>query len=155
MFHIPFWIYMGITAFLAGITIYLRKFTFVDLQMIIMIIAVSMCCDMLFCKQYKLYHYVDMTMKYVGWYSFWANVIAVPAFGYIFIKFLPSSKNRVWFYMLAWTAVFTLLEIFLLKPSGILHTLSWHTIPWSPIGYFLALAFEYIYFLQLKKQTVC
>ena len=154
MFYVPFWIYMGITVLLAGITIYLRKFTFIDLQVIIMIIAVSMCCDMLFCKQYKLYHYVDMTMKYVGWYSFWANVIAVPALGYIFIKFLPSSKKRVWFYMLAWAVAFTLLEIFILKPSGILHTSSWHTMPWSPIGYFLALVLEYIYFLQLKKRTV-
>ncbi len=146
---------MGVVVVLAGITVYFRKFTFVDLQLIIMIIAVSMCCDMLFCKQYKLYHYVDLTMKYVGWYSFWANAIAVPAIGLIFIKYLPLSIKRVWLYMLAWTTVFTLLELFILKPSGILYTPVWHTIPWSPIGYFLALALEYIYFLQLKKRTVC
>lgn len=70
MFFIPFWIYVAVVVILALMTISIRRLTFVDIQVMIMVIAASMSCDMLFCKQFKLYHYVGMQMQYIGWYSF-------------------------------------------------------------------------------------
>ena len=144
MFYIPFWIFIAIVVILAGAAISVRKPRFIDIQIMIMVIAVAMSCDMLLCKQFKLYNYVST--EYRGWYSFWANFVACPAIGLIFIKFIPTLKIRVALYIVTWSIVLTLFELYILKPSGILYTHGWHTIPWSPIGYCLALILEYTYF---------
>ena len=126
MFFIPFWVFLVVVVILAGATICLRKLRFIDIQIFIFVIAVSMSCDMIFCKHLELYHYVYPTLK--GWYSFWANLVAVPALGLIFIKFIPTKKERVILYIVTFSAAFTLLEVFILKPFGILYTDGWHTI---------------------------
>lgn len=151
MFYTSFWIYIAVVVILAGATINVRKLRFIDIQVMIMVIAVAMSCDMLFCKQFKLYYYVST--EYKGWYSFWANFVACPAIGLIFLKFIPSLKLRVVLYIVTWSAVFTLFELYVLKPYGILHTPSWNTILYSPIGYFLVLTLEYTYFKILKKRV--
>ena len=150
MFFIPFWIFFTVSVILAGATICLRKPRFIDIQIFIFVIAVSMSCDMLFCKHLNLYYYVYPPLR--GWYSFWANLVAIPALGLIFIKFIPTRKERVILYIIAFSAAFTLIEVFILKPFGILYTHSWHSIPWSPIGFILALALEYIYYNNLEKR---
>jgi len=150
MFYIPFWLYLIITVILAGFTISVRKLRFIDIQIIIMVIAVSMSCDMLLCKQFGLYNYVSE--EYRGWYSFWANFVACPAFGLIFAKFIPSRRERAVLYIIMWVAFFTLFEAFILIPYGILYNHGWHTIPDSLIGYILALTLEYTYFRLLVKR---
>lgn len=151
MFYIPFWIFFAASVILAGATISIRKLKFIDIQVMIMVAAVSMSCDMIFCKQLKLYHYVDMTLKYIGWYSFWANLIICPAIGLAFIKFIPSRTKIVALYIVIWSVMLTLLELFILKPYGILHYPSWRIIPWSTIGYVITLIWEYVYYRLLLK----
>lgn len=150
MFFIPFWVFIVTTVILAGVATCFRKLRFIDIQVIIFVIAVSMSCDMLFCKQLSLYNYVNA--EYKGWYSFWANFIACPAFGLIFAKFIPARRERTVFYIIIWAVFFTLYETYILKPYGILYVHGWHTIPWSLIGYVLALSLEYIYFNLLEKR---
>lgn len=151
MFYMPFWTFVFGTVILAVIAAIIRKADFIDMQVMIMSIAVAMSCDMILCKQFKLYHYVDMSMKNIGWYSFWLNILVVPAIAFIFIKFLPAKKKNLTIYILIWTLCLTVFEICVLKPSGILHTPRWQTIPWSLISYFLALSLEYFYFSLLKQ----
>ena len=154
MFYIPFWIFFAVSIILAVVTISIRKLQFIDVQIMIMIIAVTMSCDMIFCKQLKLYHYVDMQLQYIGWYSFWANFIICPAFGLVFIKFIPSTLRKVALYIATWTAVLTLFELYIAKPYSIVHYPVWRIIPWSTIGYILVLTWEYIYYKILKKTDI-
>ena len=149
MFYIPFWIYIAVVVAFAWAAIKVRKIRFIDIQVMIIVLAVSMSCDMLFCKQFGLYHYVSV--EYRGWYSFWANLVACPALGLIYIKFLPSKFKGIALYIIAWSISFTIIELYILKPNGILETSAWRTIPWSPIGFVLALALETIYYKFLVK----
>ena len=145
--------FIAATIVLAGAAVSVRKPRFTDLQVVIMVIALAMSCDMIFCKQLKMYHYVDMSLKYIGWYSFWANFIAAPALGLVFIKFIPSKVIRITFYILIWSIVLTFLESYVLKPLGILYTPVWRTVPWSLIGYFIVLVLESAYFRILERRT--
>jgi hypothetical protein len=149
MFYIPFWTYLAIMVILSGTTISFRKLRFIDIQIIIMVIALTMSLDMLFCKQFQLYSYVDI--RYKGWYSFWANIVITPAAGLIFIKFIPSRWRRVVLYIAAWSIAHTLIELYILKPSGIVLYPKWRIFPWSTIGYILTLTLEYAYFEFIKK----
>lgn len=152
MFYIPFWIFFAASVILAGATISIRKLKFIDIQVMIMVAAVSMSCDMIFCKQFKLYHYVDM--RYVGWYSFWANLIICPAIGLTFIKFILPRTKMVALYIGIWSVMLTLFELYILKPSGILHYPGWHIIPWSTIGYVIVFTWEYVYYKILEKRML-
>ncbi len=151
MWNLAFWTFFVTALTMAGVSVALRKLRFADIQVMIMIAAVSMACDMIFCKQLELYHYVSM--EYRGWYSFWANLFICPAFGLVFIKFIPKGLKRIAVYIAVWTAVFTLFELFIAKPSGILFYPRWKIIPYSPIGYVLVLTWEYIYFILVEKRV--
>ncbi len=151
MFYLPFWIFILISAVLAISAFCLHKPGFIDVQIIIMVIAVSMSLDMLFCKHLCLYHYVDI--KYRGWYSFWANSIAAPSLAVIFIKFIPKGKIKIALYIFIWSICCTLLELFILKPLGIIEYLLWKPFPHSTIGYIVALTWEYAYFRILQKHV--
>ncbi|MDF2840845.1 MAG: hypothetical protein K0Q99_1617 [Clostridia bacterium] len=149
MWYIPFWIFLVTSLMLAGISVIIKKFRFVDIQIIIMVIALTMSCDMLFCKQYDLYHYVSA--EYQGWYSFWANFIIIPSLGVVFIKFIPKSLKGVAVYIVVWTIVFTLFEIYIASPTGILVYNKWLVFPYSTIGYILAFTLVYAYSRILLK----
>lgn len=150
MFHIPFWIFLGITFIIFLVAISIHKLNFIDIQIIIMVIAVTMSLDMLFCKQLSLYNYVNV--EYRGWYSFWANFIITPAFAIIFIKFIPNGRRKITFYILMWSIFCTLLELYVLRPTGIVHYSVWEPFPFSTIGYVLVLVWEYAYFRILENQ---
>jgi len=152
MFNLPFWIYFAVAVMLALLSIFIRKLRFIDIQIMILVVAISMSADMLFCKQFKMYHYVDMNLKYIGWYSFWANLVICPAIGLIFIKFVPRKLSLVALYIGLWTVFFTLFEMYIAKPFGILHYRKWHIFPYSTIGDFIALCVEYLYYRILIKR---
>ncbi|OGO78140.1 MAG: hypothetical protein A2Y23_11360 [Clostridiales bacterium GWB2_37_7] len=149
MWYVPFWIFLATSLILAGAAIAIRKLRFIDIQIMIMIVALAMSCDMLFCKQYRLYNYVSV--EYRGWYSFWANLIIIPALGLVFIKFAPKSLKGVTVYIALWAIMFTLFEIFIAEPFGILFYPKWKVFPYSTIGYVLALFGVYIYSRILLK----
>jgi hypothetical protein len=149
MWYIPFWIYFVTTLILAGIAVAIRKLEFADVQLFIMMAALTMSCDMLFCKQYKLYHYVSS--EYKGWYSFWANLITIPALGLVFIKFVPKSIKGVAAYIIGWMVAATLFEIFIAEPLGILYYPKWKVVPYSCFGYIIAFTVEYLYYRILLK----
>lgn len=150
MFYIPFWIYAAAAAMMAAVAIRLRGLRFIDIQIMLMVIAAAMSMDMLFCKTLGLYTYVSE--EYQGWYSFWANLLICPLLGLTFIKFAPSGLLKVAFYIVFWVLVFTLFELFIAKPFGILLYPKWRIFPWSTIGYVVVLTWEYIYFKILKKR---
>lgn len=149
MFNLPFWIFMCISVILAILAFCFRKPEFIDIQVIIMVIAVSMSLDMLFCKQLCLYHYVSMENR--GWYSFWANTVMVPSTAVVFIKFAPPEGIKAALYIVMWAIACTLLELFVLKPLGIIEYLKWEPFPHSTIGYIITMIWEYIYYRILKK----
>jgi hypothetical protein len=149
MWDVPFWIFFAIALILAGISIAIHKLRFIDIQIMIMIAALTMSCDMLFCKQYNLYNYVSV--EYRGWYSFWANLIIIPALGLIFIKFVPKIFKGIAVYILGWTVAFTLFELYIVEPYGILLYHGWRVFPYSTVGYILAFTWEYIYYRMLLK----
>jgi len=149
MWDIRFLIFFILVLILAGVSAAIRKLRFIDVQIMIMIAALTMSCDMLFCKQYHLYYYVSS--EYKGWYSFWANLIIIPALGLVFIKFVPKTVKEVAVYIAAWTVISTLFEILIAKPFGILVYSGWRIIPYSVIGYIFAFTWEYVYYRILLK----
>lgn len=149
MFYIPFWLFFATAVMLAGLTIYIRKLRFIDIQIMTMIVALSMTLDMIFRKHLLLYSYV--AIQYKGWYSFWANFIICPAVGLIFIKFVPSKWLLVVFYTIFWSVALTLFELFITKPFGIVLYPKWQIFPWSTIGYIIVLIWEILYLKILKK----
>lgn len=149
MFQLQFWIFLVITVSLALLSTR-KKFTFIDFQIIIMIIAITMSLDMIFCKQLDLYHYVNADYK--GWYSFWANFIIAPSLGIVFIKFVPKSLRNIVLYILIWSVLLTALELFILNPANIVINHGWRPFPYSLIGYILCFMIECIYFESLKKR---
>lgn len=149
VWYFPFWVLLLITLLIAGVTIAIRKLNFIDIQIMIMTVALTMSCDMLFCKQFKLYHYVSI--EYRGWYSFWANLIIIPALGLVFIKFVPKSYKWVCAYIATWAVMGTLFETFISKPLGILVYSKWRIFPFSTIGYILVLTVLYVYYRILLK----
>lgn len=149
MWYMPFWIFFAATLMVAGVSAAIRKLRFIDVQIMIMVVALAMSCDMLFCKQYKLYSYVNV--EYKGWYSFWANLFIIPAWGLVFIKLVPKSLKEVAAYIAVWTVISMLFEIYIAKPFGILLYPEWRIFPYSTIGYILAFTIEYVYFRILLK----
>lgn len=149
MWHGPFWIFLAISLLLAGLSLAIRKPRFIDIQLFIMIIAFAMSCDMLFCKQLELYNYVSV--EYKGWYSFWANFIIVPSLGIVFIKFAPNNLKGISLYIILWAIAFTLFELYVAAPTGILHYPKWKVFPYSTVGYILSFIMEYLYYKLLIK----
>ncbi|MDF2893038.1 MAG: hypothetical protein K0R80_3405 [Clostridia bacterium] len=149
MWDSRFWIFFILVLILAGVSAAIRKLRFIDVQIMIMIAALTMSCDMLFCKQYHLYNYVST--EYKGWYSFWANLIIIPALGLVFIKFIPKTLKGVAAYIAVWTALSTTFEILIAKPLGILIYSRWRIIPYSVIGYILVFTWEYAYYRILVR----
>lgn len=149
MFYPPFWILLVIVVVITVLTLYLRKPGWVDMQAYIMIITLTMSSDMLFCKQFSLYHYVSIEFR--GWYSFWANLIIVPSLGLIFIKFLPLRKKFIYAYIALWTIGGTLFELFITEPFGIVQYTKWHILPNSIIGSAICFSLVYFYHCFLKR----
>jgi hypothetical protein len=149
VWDIHFWIFFVTVLIVAGVSAAIRKLRFIDVQIMIMIAALTMACDMLFCKQYHLYNYVST--EYKGWYSFWANLIIIPALGLVFIKFIPKTLKGVSAYIAVWTVLSTSFEILIAKPFGILVYLRWRIIPYSVIGYIFAFTWEYAYYRILLR----
>ena len=149
MWNIHFWTFFATILILEGVVVAVHKLRFIDVQIMIMIAALAMSCDMLFCKQYKLYSFVSV--EYKGWYSFWANLFILPAWGLAFIKFVPKSIKGVAMHIAVWTVISTMFELFIAKPLGIVLYVRWRIIPYSPIGYILVLTFVYVYYRILLK----
>ena len=149
MWNVPFWTLFVTILILEGVLVAVRKLRFIDVQILIMIAALAMSCDMLFCKQYKLYSYVSV--EYKGWYSFWANLFILPGWGLCFIKLVPKSIKGVAVQIAVWTVISTMFELFIIKPFGIVLYPHWRIIPYSPIGYILVLTCIYVYYRILLK----
>lgn len=150
VFFLPFWILIICSFMLALIAMIIRKPNFIDILIIIMVIAVSMSLDMLFCKQFELYYYVDINNR--GWYSFWANFVMTPAFAIAFIKFIPIGKRRIAIYIIMFSVACTLIEMFIIMPAGIVIYNEWKPFPHSTIGYIIVLTWEVIYYKILKNK---
>ena len=152
MWDIRFWILFITVLVVSGVIIAFRKIRFIDLQLIIMVAALSMSCDMIFCKQFGLYTYINT--EYRGWYSFWTNLFIFPAWGFIYIKFVPKTIKGISIYIVGWTVASTLFELLVAKPLGIVQYNGWNIIPYSTIGYFLLLIWIYVYYRILKYYTL-
>lgn len=150
IFYPPFWILMAVFLLMAFITIKLHGFRFIDLQLVITIIAVSLVFDMVFCKWLDFYGYV-VTTPTNSFYSLMFCLIGYPAIGLTFIKFLPSSKIGIVLSILLWSAALTIIEEFYAKPYGVVLYGHWVIIPDSPIIYLISLSWEYGYYQTLKK----
>ena len=144
MWDIRFWSLFIIALILTGIVSTVKKMRFIDVQLIIMTAALALSCDMLLCKQFDLYHYISLDYK--GWYSLWANIVIVPAWGFLFIKLLPKSNLGAALYITVWTLTSTLFELFVVKPVGVVVYHGWNIIPYSLIGFFLVLTWIYTYY---------
>jgi hypothetical protein len=150
MFYIPFWVLMGVFSVMALVTIKLKGFSFIDLQVIVAIVAISLIFDMVFCKWLQYYSYV-VTSQLKAFYSLVFCLIGYPAIGLIFLKFLPSSIGRIVMYIAVWSAALTLLELFI-KSYGIVIYAKWNLIPYSPLIYILSFVWEYGYYKVLEKR---
>lgn len=144
MWDLKFWTFFALTLILAGIIAKIRRLRFIDIQIMLMIAALALACDMLFCKQFKLYSYINI--EYKGWYSFWANLFVIPVWGLTFIKFVPKSFKGAALYIALWTMISTIFELLVIKPLGIVLYFQWKIIPYSVIGYILLLVWIYIYY---------
>jgi hypothetical protein len=118
-----------------------------------MVAAFALACDMILCKQFDLYHYIGY--EYKGWYSFWANLFIVPAWGLLFIKFLPKSHLGTALHIVAWTAASVIFELLVIKPLGIVLYHGWGIILHSSIGFVLLLIWIYVYYqLMLRYYSI-
>jgi hypothetical protein len=151
MWDTRFWILFIVVLLIAVIVAVVRKLRFIDIQLMTMIATIVLACDMLFCKQFKLYSYISI--EYKGWYSFWANLLMIPALGLIFVKLAPKNIIRVILYIAVWVVASAMFEIFIAKPLGIVLYPKWRIIPYSPIGYSLLLTWIYIYYGILLNKT--
>ena len=150
MFYIPFWILMAVFVLMALVAIFLRGFNFIDFQVIVMIIAISLTFDMVMCKWLNQYYSYVVTDTLKAFYSLIFCLIGYPAIGITYLKFLPASWGKVLLYIVVWVAGLTILEI-LTKPLGIVIYKTWKIIPYSPIIYVLSFAWEYGYYKVLQK----
>lgn len=150
MFYIPYWTMVLVFLSLEIFAILIHKITFVDILVIVMVIALSLASDMLICKQFMFYHIVSK--QYTGWYSFWSGILVYPSIAVTFLKFAPRSKIAVAFYIIFCTSALTLFEIFIVVPYKISIYMKWDILPWSPISYLLAFTAIYLYHLYLEKR---
>lgn len=140
---------MAVFVVFALIVIRIKGFTFIDLQLVVMIIAVSFYFDMIFCKWLNYYAYV-VNHDLKAFYSLVFCVIGYPALGIIFIKMIPSSKGKIILYILGNSAALTILEL-LTVPLGIVLYDKWRIIPYSPLIYVLSYTWTYYYYQILKQ----
>lgn len=150
MFYVPFWTMVAVSFVMAIIGVAKHKLTFIDSLVIIMVIALSMSSDMLFCKQFDLYYIVSQDNR--GWYSFWSCLLVFPSLAIAFLKFAPRSRFAVMLYVAFCSIALTLFEIFIVVPYRITMYPKWKIIPWSPIVYLLAFSLIYVYHRYLEKR---
>jgi len=143
---------VGVFMAIALVAISIRKLTFIDSLVIVMVIALSLGSDMLLCKQFQMYHIVSVDYK--GWYSFWSGLLVYPSLAITFIKFAPKSNYAVAFYVTFWSLALTLFEIFIVVPYKISVYAKWQIIPWSPITYFVAFTLIYTYHKFLEQRML-
>lgn len=151
MFHVPFWILMAIFAFIALMSIKRKGFSFVDYQVMMAVVAVSLMLDMIFCKWFNAYAYV-VNEPLRAYYSLIFCLIGYPAIGLFFLKFLPKSKKWIPYYIIASSIGLTLIEL-LVEPFGIVLYSTWDIIPHSPVIYLLCYTAEYYYYEKMCKRT--
>lgn len=150
MFYIPYWTMVAVFVVMAVTSVSIHKMTFIDSLVIVMVIALSMGSDMLFCKQFSMYYIVSV--PYRAWYSFWSCLIVFPSLAITFIKFAPRSNYAVSLYVTFWTFALTLFEIYIVVPLRITMYPKWRIIPWSPIVYMLAFTLIFLYHKFLEKK---
>ena len=150
MFYIPYWTMVAVFMVMAAVAISIRKITFIDCLVIVMVIALSMGSDMLLCKQFSMYYIVSVENR--GWYSFWSCLLVFPSLAITFLKFAPRSNYAVAFYVAFWAFALTLFEIFIVVPYKISLYPNWKIIPWSPIVYLVAFIIIYAYHKFLEKR---
>lgn len=150
MWDSHFWTFFAIVVIITSIIAAVKKIRFADVQVMIMVAAFALACDMLFCKQFELYHYVNMA--YRGWYSFWVNLFIVPSWGFLFIKFIPKTTRKVIIYFSVLIVISTLFELFVIAPLGITLYHGWNIIVYSTIGYAVLLILIYAYYKMILKQ---
>ncbi len=83
---------MVLLVILVLITVKLKGFTFVDIQLIVMIVAVSLILDMVFCKWLNYYAYV-VTYELKSFYSLIFCILGYPSLGIIFINSFRPPEN--------------------------------------------------------------
>lgn len=142
---------MAIFIIMAAVAIIMRGFHFIDLQVVIAIVAVSLFIDMIFCKWLEYYAYV-VTDQTKAFYSLIFCIIGYPAIGITFLKFIPQTWGRITLYIVIWTTALTLLEILFAKPYGVVLYAKWHIIPLSPTFYVLLFAWLYGYYKILRSR---
>jgi hypothetical protein len=124
---------------------------FIDVQLLIMIAAFALACDMIFCKQFDLYHYIGF--EYKGWYSFWANLLS-SRHGTDIYKVLTKSQLGIALHIVAYTAASVIFELLVIKPLGIVLYHGWDIIPHSVIGFIFLLIWICVYYrLMLRYYT--
>lgn len=150
LFYFPYWTMVAVFMVMAVSVISIHKMTFIDGLVIVMVIALSMSSDMLFCKQFSLYYIVSVPYK--AWYSFWSCLLVFPSLAITFLKLAPRSNLAVAFYVTFWTFALTLFEIFVVVPYRITMYPKWRIIPWSPIVYITAFTLIFVYHTFLEKK---
>ena len=150
MWYAPFWIFFSVIAISTLIILAIRRPRFVDFQVYIMVWALTMSLDMLFCKELRLYSYVNILHK--GWYSLWANSVILPCWGLLFSMFRSKTTKAAVFYIAGWTIASTMAELFIVQPLGIVIYPVWRIIPYSLLGYIPVLTLIYIYSKYLEKR---
>ena len=147
---VGYWTLIVITMLIAIITIYFRKFRFIDFQYIVMAWAVGFALDMLFCKWLGLYSWVSKMHK--GFYSFWVCLLFYPAVAIIFLKFRPLRTMWITIYIAFCSIAFTIFELGITRPLGIVKYAKWHILPWSPLGYIIVLTILLAYYKIVEKR---
>lgn len=150
MFYAPYWTMVAVFIVMALAAVSIHQATFIDGLVIVMVIALALSSDMLFCKQFHMYYIVSV--QYRGWYSLWSGLLVFPSLAISFLKFAPRSKFAVMLYIAFWSFALTLFEIFIVVPYKISVYPKWRIIPWSPIVYILAFTLIYVYHKFLIKR---
>lgn len=151
MFYTPYWIMIAIFVILAIISIIIKGFNIIDFQVFVMMVAISLFLDMVFCKWLNMYAYVT-TEDLNAWYSLGFCVLGYPAIGLIFLKFLPKTKSKAYMYIGIWTVVLTKIELVFAVPYKIVLYDGWNIVPDSIIIYAICFWWVYGYNEILKRK---
>ncbi|MBS4539545.1 hypothetical protein GOQ27_13800 [Clostridium sp. D2Q-11] len=121
---------------LASMIILTKGIKFIDTFVVIMTALMALSFDMIYCKQLATYHYVSYDNSGIN--SLIVGLLVFPSIWIIFISYKPKSKVNTILYILLWSMILTVLEIYVTKPYNIVLYPKWEIIPWSPIVYVLS-----------------
>jgi len=151
MLYIPFWILLIVLLVIVFVVAYIRKFDFIDVQLVIMVSLAAFVFDMTFAKWLRLYYYIDI--NYTAFYSLLACLFIYPSLGFIFYKFLPSQKEYIAGCVVVWLVALAVFEVYIVMPYRIVIYTGWIILPWSLLVYVLSFSWEYVCGKILSKHT--